>query len=191
MLVRPPSLLPGDGLSLKLPAKRVKYCLQPWTKLNSFSATCRLRARRTNRCSAPKISVVSASTAVAPISASISEQTPSAGFAVMPENESEPPQFSPVSFGHDQHSVNGTARRLRADLLPGVQRQALRRVRFPKIAALRISVLKGARIHIGRAGCAEGQSAHANRRPLVAQWNSRPAGILGDGPDPAFIARHQ
>ena len=31
-------------------------------KLNSFSATCRFRARLTSRCSAPKISVVSAST---------------------------------------------------------------------------------------------------------------------------------
>ena len=45
------------------------------------------------------ISVVSASTADPPTSASMSEQYPRAGFAVMPENESDPPQFNPrISF---------------------------------------------------------------------------------------------
>jgi hypothetical protein len=68
-----------------------------------------LRARRTNRCSAPKISVVSASTAEAPMAASISEHTPSAGFAVMPENESEPPQFSPSTMREAGTSTRSSA----------------------------------------------------------------------------------
>ncbi len=61
----------------------------------SFSATWRERARSTRRCSAPKISGVSARTAAAPMRASRSEQTPRAGLAVMPLKESEPPQLRP------------------------------------------------------------------------------------------------
>src|SRR5579885_1329804 len=96
MFDSPPSLFPGVGLSSKLlPAKRLKYAWYWRMHPSSFSATARLRARRTSRCSAPKISVVSASTADPPACAIRSEQTPSAGLAVMPLKESDPPQFSP------------------------------------------------------------------------------------------------
>ena len=68
-----PAIFPGCW-SARLPCCRAWDCRRSCprsgsdiacsraTKPSSFSATCRLRARRTSRCSAPKISVVSAST---------------------------------------------------------------------------------------------------------------------------------
>src|ERR1700683_5479864 len=96
ILVRPPALFPGLGLSSNdEPSKRLMYRLYSRMQFNSFSAICRVRARFTSRGSAPKISVVSAGTGVPPHSLSRSEQYPRAGLAVMPENESDPPQLSP------------------------------------------------------------------------------------------------
>ena len=104
---------------------------------STCSATARLRARRTSRCSAPKISGVSASTAVPPAAASRSEQTPSAGFAVMPENESEPPQFSP--------STASTPAVRRAVRPPRVRSSARSRARaastVPRVPPLDCSVM--------------------------------------------------
>ena len=55
-------------------------------------------ARAANKCSAPKISVVSPNTDVAPNSTSRSLATPSAGFAVIPESASEPPHSRPSTI---------------------------------------------------------------------------------------------
>ena len=52
-------------------------------------------ARAASRCSAPRISVVSPRTEVAPSSTRRSLATPRAGFAVIPESASEPPHSRP------------------------------------------------------------------------------------------------
>ena len=65
MLLSPPALLPGDGIVVEAAVEAVQIALVPVANPSSFSATPRLRARRTSRCSAPKISVVSASTGAA------------------------------------------------------------------------------------------------------------------------------
>ena len=52
-------------------------------------------ARAANKCSAPRISVVSPNTEADPSSTKRSLATPSAGFAVIPESASEPPHSWP------------------------------------------------------------------------------------------------
>ena len=85
----------GRRIVVETAAELPQISLYFSTHAKSSRATARFRARRTSRCSAPKISVVSASTMAPPRSTIKSQQKPSAGFAVMPENESDPPQFSP------------------------------------------------------------------------------------------------
>jgi hypothetical protein len=46
MLVSPPALFPGDGLSSKLPPKRPTYSLYHAIEASSFSPMARVRARR-------------------------------------------------------------------------------------------------------------------------------------------------
>src|SRR3954470_20705080 len=91
MVVRPPSLLPGDGLLLISAPKRPAYYSHHLIRSRSFWPTSGRTARRVSRCSARYISVVSPRTAVPPCATTRSAATPSAGLAVTPELPSDPP----------------------------------------------------------------------------------------------------
>src|SRR5205814_3569339 len=95
IVVSPPALLPGDGLLSMLPPPARVYSRHQSSCASSRRPTSSLTERRVSRCSAPNTSGVSASTEVPPAPTSRSDATPRAGFAVMPEYPSEPPQFRP------------------------------------------------------------------------------------------------
>ena len=68
MLVSPPSLLPGDGIVVEAAAEAVQILLVLSDETQQFFGDLAIARAPHQQCSAPKISVVSASTAVAPIS---------------------------------------------------------------------------------------------------------------------------
>ena len=74
-----------------------------------FLPTSGSMARAASKCSAPKISVVSPSTDVAPSSTSRSLATPSAGLAVIPERASEPPHSRPRTIALHGASIRFSA----------------------------------------------------------------------------------
>ena len=93
----PPALLPGDGFSpTGSPCDR-KYSLKLLMSETVSPRSLSFAQRSIRMVSAPNISGTSVSTVVPPsTSQSQSENSPSNGLAVMPENPSDPPHFNPI-----------------------------------------------------------------------------------------------
>ena len=99
MLVSPPSLFPGDGIVVEAAAEAGQVLLVASDEAQQLLRHLPVaRAAHQQMLGAEDLGGLRQHRASRRLPPAYREQTPSAGLAVMPENESEPPQFSPSTI---------------------------------------------------------------------------------------------